>query len=284
MLLNPITFHSPKTAPEAAKLLATLPEAKILAGGTFLLNSLKLLKHKGLKTPKNVISLKDIPELKALKSDAEKITIGAMTIISDLFHSSHLSDNFSILKTVCRNISTNPIRNMATVGGNLTCRYTWTEMPSAMIALDAKMHFMGPDGIEEIIPAEDFFNANAKTTKILTHITIQKDKTASLSYRRVKKSADVDIPMLAVCIKTNFQKDRFTNSRVAINSWTTFAKRDLILEEFLNQSSCANGVIHEALNHLDRTIYDTRSDDYKKAMFRVSIKNAIKELLEKRKL
>ena len=283
MLLNPLTFHTPTTAAEAAKLYSTLPEVRLLAGGTFLLNSLKSLKHKRLKTPKNVISLKRIEELKGVTADKEKIVIRTMTTITDLFHSPLLTDNFKVLQTVCRNISTTPIRNMATVGGNLTCRYTWTELGAVLIALEANMHFIGPDNNEEVIAAEDFFSNGAKTNKILTHVSIKRDETASVSYRRVKKLSDVDIPMLAVCIKTNFSDDRFTNTRATINSWTTFAKRDLILENFLNQSTCNNGVALEALNHLDTTIYDTRSDDYKKAMFRVSIKNALAELIEGRK-
>ncbi len=283
MLLNPITFHAPKTAREAAKLCATLGDVKILAGGTFVLNSLKLLKHKGLKTPKNVVSLKDIPELKGISADKDRLTIGAMTIITDLFESPHLTDNFAILKTVCRNISTMPIRNMATVGGNLTCRYTWTEMGAVLIALDGQMHFVGSEGEEETISAEEFFNNAAKTSKILKCVTIKRDKAAFVSYRRVKKTLDVDIPMLAVCIKTHFAGNHFTNTCVTANSHTAFAKRDRTLEDFLNKSTCENGIAEEALNHLDTTIYDTRSDDYKKSIFRVSLKSAIAELIERNK-
>ena len=86
MLLNPVTYHSPTSAREAAKLYSTLSEVRLLAGGTFLLNSLKSLKHKGLKTPRNIISLKSIPELTGITADEEGITIGAMTTITNLFH------------------------------------------------------------------------------------------------------------------------------------------------------------------------------------------------------
>ena len=282
MLLNPLTFHNPKTLEEAAKLYSTLPDSKLLAGGTFLLNNLKALKHKGLKTPKNIISLHHIPELKGISDDKEQLTIRAMTTITELFDSPLLTDNLAVLRTVCRNISTMPIRNMATVGGNLTCRYTWTELGAVLIALEANMHFVDFQGQEEINSAEDFFNRAAKTSKIFSRVTIKKDKTATFSYQRVKKSPNVDIPMLAVCIKTNFSGNRFAKTRVTVNSWTTFAKRDLILEEFLNKSTADQNTPTQALNHLDTSIYDTRSDDYKRAMFRVSIKNALSELIEKR--
>ena len=157
MLLNPLTLHLPKSALEAAKLFKELEDVKVLAGGTFLLNSMKLLKHKGTKTAKNVLSLAKAEDLKGIELKGGVLTIKAMTTITELFESPLTVDNLSVLHTVCRNISTTPIRNMATVGGNLTCRYTWTEMGAVMIALDAQMHFLSPEGKESVMPAEDFF-------------------------------------------------------------------------------------------------------------------------------
>lgn len=280
MLLNPLTFHAPSTLLEAATLQATLEEARLLAGGTFLLNTLKLLKRKGTKTPKNIISLRKIDELKGISADDKKMTIKSMTIINEIFDSTLLKDNFSLLKTVCRNISTDPIRNMATLGGNLTCRYTWTEMPAVMIALEANMHFIGREGQEEVVAAEEFYKNGAKTDKIFTGVTIPRDKNASIAYRRIKKSIHVDIPLLSLCVKTTFEGKRFTKTIVSVNNCVAFAQRDKILEDFLNNSSVSPTIAKEALDHVDKTIYDTRSDDYKKHMFRVSLKGAIEELTQ----
>lgn len=278
MLLNPVTFHTPHTISEAIQLHKSLENVKLHAGGSFLLNSLKLLKRTGIKTPENIISLCKVKELKGISLDQEKLTIKSMTTIDELFNFPELEDNFKVFRAVCRNISTQPIRNMATVGGNLTCRYTWTEMPAVMIGLEADLHFMGRDGQNEVLSAEDFFKNAAKTDKILTHVTIKRDKKAAIAYRRVKKSQYVDIPLLSVILKTSFDKGRFTDTRVAVNNCVAFAQRDRILEDFLNQSMSSNGVAHEALDHLDQPIYSTRSNEYKQHMFRVSIKSAIEEL------
>jgi len=67
MLLNPFNYHSPKTLKEACNLLDTLKNARILSGGTFLVNNLKSLKRRGLKTPDDIISLQKIPEIKVFK-------------------------------------------------------------------------------------------------------------------------------------------------------------------------------------------------------------------------
>ena len=219
--------------------------------------------------------------LKGVSFQGDTLTIKAMTRINDLLASPLPDGHLKILHTVCHNISTNPIRNMATVGGNLTCRYTWTEMGAVMIALDAKMHFLGPDGKEDIIAAEDFFKNAARSEKLFTHVTIKTQTAARSAYRRVKKTIHVDIPLLAICVKTEIKGKQWYNTRVGINNGVAFAQRDPILEEFLNKSSSSPDLGKEALEHLTTAIYDTRSSDYKQHMFRVSLKSAIEEICQK---
>ncbi len=282
MLLNSFTFHAPTKLQEAGQLYTQLPEVKILAGGTFLLNNLKLLKRKGLKTPKNILSLKKVPELHGIQADEKEMVINSMTTIDELFESDLLTDNFKVFRSVCRNISTQPIRNVATVGGNLTCRYTWTEMPAVMIGLEADLHFIDAQGKESTVTAEEFFKNAAKTDKILARISVKRDKEASIAYRRVRKTTNVDIPLLSLIIKTKFSGNRFTNTRVVVNNCVNFAQRDTVLEDFLNQSSVSGGIAQEALDHVNKSIYDTRSSEYKQHIFRVNLKNAINELIQNR--
>lgn len=241
-----------------------------------------MLKRKGTKTPSNIISLRKIDELKGVRMYGDCLVIQAMTVINDLFISPLLTDNFAVLRTVCRNISTNPIRNMATVGGNLTCRYTWTEMGAVMIALNAQMHFMGSDGQVSVISSEDFFKNAAKSDRIFTHVTIQKDPSARLAYRRVKKTMHVDVPLLAVCVKIAVKDGAIREPRVTVNSGTAFAQRDQQLEKFLDGAPAHAQTAQKALEHLDVNIYDKRSDDYKSHMFRVSIRSALLETINSR--
>ena len=278
MLLNPLTFHAPTSLEETLKLYKSLENVKLKAGGTFLLNALKLQKRKGAKTPENVISLSKVEGLKGIERQNGSMIIRAMTTITDLFESNLLKDNFSVFRIVCRNISTNQIRNMATVGGNMTCRYTWTEMPAVMLGLEATLHFVDAQGKEQTLSAEEFYKNAAKTDHLFTHVSIQHDTGCRIAYRRVKKTQYVDIPLLSILMKTTFKNKIFTNTRVAVNNCVQFAQRDLNLENFLNNKPASAAIAKEALEHLTTEIYDTRSGDYKKHMFRVSIKNAIEEL------
>ncbi|MBI5415636.1 MAG: FAD binding domain-containing protein [Candidatus Omnitrophica bacterium] len=278
MLLKHFNFHSPKTLESALDLYDRLPDVRLQAGGTFLLNSLKMLKRRGAKTPQNVISLAHIDELKGIKIKGGQLVVGAMTNIDEIYGSPLLTGNLNLLKVAARNISSQLIRNMATIGGNLACRYTWTELPAVMVALEAKMHFKGARGEEEIVAAQDFFKNAAKTDKILTHVTIGKDDGVSAVYFRAKKSPYVDIPLLSLGIKTRFVRGKFTETVVAVNNCVAFAQRDRTLEGFLNKSRIDENIPDVALDHLDPAIYDARSSDYKKHMFRVGIRQALRDL------
>lgn len=278
MLLNALALHLPTTTSEAAKLYKELEDVKVLAGGTFILNSLKLMKVKGNKTAGNLLSLTKINELKKIQLIGDQLTIGAMVTITELFESPLLTDNFAVLKTICRNISTTPIRNMASVGGNLTCRYTWTELPVAMIALDATMFFMKPTGEVVSQSAVDFFKNNARSEYLFTHVAIKQNKNSAIVYRRVKKMSDVDQPLLTLAVKADLNAGALSNVRAAINSGTAFAQRDELLENFLNQKKISADLGQQALAHLTTAIYDTRSTEYKQHMFRTCIRQAIEEI------
>ena len=245
-----------------------------------MINNLKLLKKKGSKTPEHVLSLSHICDLKGIVDAGNSVTIRSMTTIDEILGSSVLTDHLPVLKTVARDIATQQIRNMATLGGNLTCRYTWTEMPAAMIALEADMHFLYGDGREEIVPAEEFFKNAAKTDKILTHVVIKKEKGASAAYFRVKKSPYVDIPILSLCIKARLGEKKFNGVVVAINNGVAFAQRDHALEGFLNGRPATEQTVEEALTRLEASVYETRSTDYKRHMFRVGIKTVLCELIQ----
>ncbi len=271
----------PTSTQEAAKLYKELSDSRVMAGGTFVMNTLKLLKVKGNKTPQHVLSLAKVDDLKGITSTPKELTIKAMTCITDLFESPLLTDNYSLFREVCRNISTTPIRNMASVGGNLTCRYTWTELPVAVTALDGQLHFMKPDGLTVAVSAEEFFKNAARSEYLLTHVTIPHNPNTRWAYRRVRKMSDVDVPQLSLCIKTDIVKDSWSNTRVVVNSGTAFSQRDYALEKFLDGKKSSAQLGQEALAHLTTTIYDTRSSEYKQHMFRQCIKSAVEEIVAK---
>jgi 4-hydroxybenzoyl-CoA reductase subunit beta len=117
MRLPRFQYFSPRTIKDAAELLAHWgPQAMLVAGGTDLWPNMK----RRQMTPTRVIGLRAIAPLHAVSgSPTEGLTIGAMTSLSTVEHDPRIAAAWPALAEAARLISTPPLRNMGTLGGNL---------------------------------------------------------------------------------------------------------------------------------------------------------------------
>ncbi len=112
-------YAAPKTLEEAIGLLSEQwGETEILAGGTDLVTSLK----QQLTSPKRVVSLKNIGDLKGIDSKGKGLHIGATTTLAELIANATVQQNFPALVTAAKNIASPQLLNMGTVGGDLCQR------------------------------------------------------------------------------------------------------------------------------------------------------------------
>ncbi|MFC1510352.1 FAD binding domain-containing protein [Candidatus Omnitrophota bacterium] len=281
MLLNPFTYHAPTEINDAVKLFSTLENVKICAGGTFLINNLKLIKKHKKQGPTHVVSLKKIEALRTISFDSETLVLGAMTTMQEIVESDLIHTHFPILKLLATNIGSTPIRHMATIGGNIASRYVWTEWPTVLLALEAKLVFDGCQPDPLTLSIDEYLNKPSAQKGLLTKIIIKKNVGASINYQRVARSTTLDLPLIGVCIRARLENNRFTATRVSINNGTHAAQRDLMLEEFLNNHSDLSTIAKESLRHRDMALYGQENQEYKQHMFDVSIKKAITAITEK---
>jgi xanthine dehydrogenase YagS FAD-binding subunit len=112
-------YASPTTVKEATALLGdTWGETEILAGGTDLLTSLK----QEIVSPRRVVSLKKVAELRGIKTEGKALTIGAMTTLGELAANADARKHFPALATAITNIASPQILSMGTAGGDLCQR------------------------------------------------------------------------------------------------------------------------------------------------------------------
>jgi 4-hydroxybenzoyl-CoA reductase subunit beta len=90
-------------------------QARLLAGGTDLIPLMKL----GLLKPSQVVGLKNLPQLRGIKREGQVLRIGAMTPLSDLAGSATIRKELSVLYDAVTAVAAPPIRNVATIGGNI---------------------------------------------------------------------------------------------------------------------------------------------------------------------
>jgi xanthine dehydrogenase YagS FAD-binding subunit len=112
-------YVSPKTKEQAVSLLgAAWGGTEVLAGGTDLLALMK----DDVVTPKRLVNIKDIDDLRGVKSEARELRIGALTTLGELADDPVVRKQYPALADALAEAASQQIRNMATLGGNLCQR------------------------------------------------------------------------------------------------------------------------------------------------------------------
>lgn len=112
--LPPIKLEVPETVEEAAKALAK-DNARLLAGGTDLLPNMKR-RHQKAET---VISLMSIPGLDTIDAEGKDIRIGGTATLASITRDEKIRERLPAFAEAVASISSPPLRNMGTIGGNL---------------------------------------------------------------------------------------------------------------------------------------------------------------------
>ena len=117
--MNAFEYAAPRNLKDATELLAgKWGETEILAGGTDLVTCLK----QGLTAPKRVVSLKNVAELKGIKSEGGELRIGATTTLAELVANKTVVEHFPSLMAAAKGIGSTQMLSVGTVGGDLCQR------------------------------------------------------------------------------------------------------------------------------------------------------------------
>jgi carbon-monoxide dehydrogenase medium subunit len=159
---------------EAIKLLAENgPDAKLLAGGHSLLPLMKLR----LAVPSLLIDVGRLSELSYVRDDGSYLSVGALTRHHDLEYSQLVRQQAPVLSYVAGQVGDPQVRHRGTIGGSLAHGDPASDLPAAVLALDATLVVEGPDGRREV-PASDFFVGFLETAvspdEVLTEIRVPK--------------------------------------------------------------------------------------------------------------
>src|SRR6266851_4349265 len=116
MRLPKFRYYAPRTVREAVKIRADAgPQGAYVAGGTDLYPNMK----RRQQTPKTVIGLSRIPSLGRMRFGSETVSIGSAALLSRVENDRRIRRDYPGLAHAIAEISTPPLRNMGTLGGNL---------------------------------------------------------------------------------------------------------------------------------------------------------------------
>jgi len=115
--MQPFTYHRVDTLAGARTALLEHPEARLIAGGTTLLDLMKA----GVERPSAVIDINGLP-LSSIEVGPDRVRIGALARNSDVADDATIAGEFPVLAQALAAGASGQLRNMATVGGNLLQR------------------------------------------------------------------------------------------------------------------------------------------------------------------
>jgi carbon-monoxide dehydrogenase medium subunit len=151
MKAPPFRYRRPSTVAEAVQLLATLDNARVIAGG----QSLMPMMNFRLTAPDHLIDLGGIADLVGITESEGMLSIGAMTTQRALERSKLVLRNCPLITAALRHVGHQQTRNRGTIGGSLCHLDPGAELPVAAAALDAVLIAVGPAG-ERRIPFAQF--------------------------------------------------------------------------------------------------------------------------------
>ena len=111
------TYTKAAEVPQALQ-AAAQPQAKFIAGGTTLLDLMKL----NVERPNKLVDINLLPLSQVEKLPGGGLKIGALVRNSDLAHDPTVQSDYSVLSQALLSGASAQLRNMATTGGNLLQR------------------------------------------------------------------------------------------------------------------------------------------------------------------
>ena len=147
----PFRYHDPTGLDEALDLVATLDNAKLLAGGQSLMPMLNLR----LAFPDEVVDLNRIEDLAHIIESNRAITIGAMTRQRAIERSDLVGRVCPLLHEALAQVGHRQTRNRGTIGGSLCHLDPSAELPVVAAAPDATIHVTRRGGSRSL-PMSEF--------------------------------------------------------------------------------------------------------------------------------
>lgn len=203
-MLRPFDYCAPTTLVSLLELLEEFGErARPLAGGTDLLVD----ERAGLHSFSMAVDLKQVPELHELQwNNKSGLTIGAAVSMRDVMDHPDVKKKFPWLVDACHQVGSPPLRNRATVVGNLCTASPCTDLGRTLLAADARVDLASVRGVREVKLA-DFFRGVKKTVRendevVLRTVIPARMAKAKAAHEKLKRIRGHDLAVTSVTLLT----------------------------------------------------------------------------------
>ena len=264
-------YYRARSLADAQRLLAAHPGAKLLAGGHSLIPLMKLR----LAMPPAVIDIGRIPELRGISRSGDTIRIGALTTHAELAASADLQKSAAALAEAAAQVGDPAVRSRGTIGGNIAHADPASDLPTALVALDARITAIGPKGTRTI-PAEDFFTGIMSTAlaedEVVSEIVVPASARGQGSaYVKFAHPAS-RYAVIGAAALVSMEKDQCRAARVAVGGLLPHATRARAVEHALIGKAGTAATIEAAAAQVRADLGDQVSGDiYASAEYRAAV-------------
>jgi xanthine dehydrogenase YagS FAD-binding subunit len=292
--MEPFRYERVDDARAAVALLSQEPSGAFLAGGTNLVDLMKL----GVAQPQMLIDISHLSSNRVETLPGGGVRIGAAMRNSDLAADRHIRTAYPVLAQALLAGASGQLRNQATTGGNLlqrtrcvyfqditkpcnkrepgsgcparegfhrtlailgasdSCIATHpSDMAVAMVALDAVVHMVGPQG-ERTVPLTDFYRLPGDTPQqetvlqhgeLITAVELPSLPFATNShYRKVRDRASYAFALVSVAAAIEVVDDMIHDVRIALGGVAPRPWRAYRAEEILRGSPATEQTFRQA--------------------------------------
>jgi xanthine dehydrogenase FAD-binding subunit len=204
-------IYTATSTQDAIEHLVADPKSIIIAGGSDVLISIRHGKLAGC----SLVSIYGLDELRGITLQEDgSIKIGPLTSFSHITKNEIIQKYIPVLGEAVDDIGGPQVRNIGTIGGNISNGVTSADSASTLFALNAKLQITGPNG-ERIISISEYYvgpgKVSLKNGEILTAIYITKENYENFSGKYIKyamrNAMDIATLGCSVTCKLNEQKD-----------------------------------------------------------------------------
>jgi len=267
-------FHTAATAEEAVALYHAHENARYVAGGTDLLPNVK---HRIVR-PAHLVGLQNLPKPEPRVTD-EAIHLSAQMTLTELAEHADIQRLLAPLAKAASLVAGPQIRNMGTLGGNvmldtrclfynqtefwrdalgycLKAEGTWchvigspktcvavqsSDTVPVLMALDAKLVFLSPNGsrelaIRELFQMNGMDHLKLAEGELLTEIVVPRPRPGFRGdYEKLRVRDAIDFPLISVAITGIWNEDTPLELCIVVGAGGPRPKPTRGLDAFLNQ-------------------------------------------------
>lgn len=216
MIPAPFDYARANSVAHAVELLEQGGEdARLLAGGHSLLPLMRLR----LARPTLLVDVGGLETLREVTVDGDRLLIGALTTHHEIAESRELARACPLLVATAGQIGDPQVRHRGTIGGSVAHADPASDLPAALLALDAEFVLEGRDGSRTVAAADFFegpFMSALGPSEMLTAVHVPVTG-ASGAYRKFQRRAQ-DWAIVGVAARVAHENGTITDAAIGLTN------------------------------------------------------------------